>query len=65
MVNACLDGSINAGELELVLSVKIEIDNERMSEILHELEEAQARTICQTRIWDFVTKRKNVAELAT
>ena len=40
LINDCLDGRIDAGMLELDLSVKMEIDNKRMSEILHELEEA-------------------------
>ena len=40
LVHACLDGRIEAGDLELDLSVKIEIDKEEMSEIFHELQEA-------------------------
>ena len=36
-VKDCLDGKIPAEELKLDLSVKIEIDNESFSEILHEL----------------------------
>ena len=40
LVHACLDGRIETGDLELDLSVKIEIDKDEMSEILHELQEA-------------------------
>ena len=40
LVNDCLDGRIAAGELELDMNVKIKMDSEAMSAILHELEEA-------------------------